>query len=248
MRHGDGQLVGEVERGQEGHRPAGHDVEDPRGALREHRVQRVEGVVGVQQLDERVVAQQHRHHALAEDAGVEGVDPRPEQGREAQDAHPEPGVAPRERDGVLLGLHLVPHPGERGLGVRPPVLGQEVRVLPPRPVHRGERAQHEVPDPGRGRRRRQVQRADRLELVGVGGVAARGREEGGVDDRCPRPPRGTRPPGAGRPRAGSGPPCGGGRRAAWSAGRRCPPRPPRRRPAPRPAAAGRALPGTTRCR
>ena len=62
------------------------------------------------------------------------------------------------------------------------LLGEEVRVLPPRPVDRREGAQHQVPHPGRRRRRREVQRADRLQLVRVGGVAAGGREEGRVED------------------------------------------------------------------
>ena len=83
---------------------------------------------------------------------------------------------------MLLRLQLVAHPGQGGARLQRTVLGQEVRVVPARAVDGGEGAQHHAPH-ARGRGRGQeVQGPDRLQLVRVAGVAARVREERGVDD------------------------------------------------------------------
>ncbi len=58
-------LVGQVQRGQQRDRRPRHDVDDAAPARARAPLERVERVVGVQQLQQRVVAEQHRHHALA---------------------------------------------------------------------------------------------------------------------------------------------------------------------------------------
>jgi hypothetical protein len=247
VRDGHGELVREVQRGQERDRAARHHVDHPEGPARAPRPPR----------------RARRRGAGAARAGRSRGGPGPPAwrrcgcrrcgppargGREAQHAHPEPGVAPGEREGVLLRLHLVPHPGQPRAGVGPGLLGEEGRVLPPRPVDRGERPQHEVPHAGRRRRgRREVQRADRLELVRVGGVPARGGEEGGVEDRVhvllaehvEEPLVG---PGQGEVHHAVAHALQRGRGAAMSTP------PPSRSPAPRPAGAGPGCRGRTRSR
>ena len=60
----------------------------PPGDCVERGQESVQGVLGVQELEERVVAHQHRHHAVVEDAGVEGAHAGAEEGRKPQDADP----------------------------------------------------------------------------------------------------------------------------------------------------------------
>jgi hypothetical protein len=109
-----------VERGQERHRRPRHDVDDLRRPVLEREHRRGERVVGMKQLQQRVVAEQHGHRALAQQTRVEGVDTRAEQRREAQHGHAEAGVTARERERVLLRLRLVAHPAKARPRIRPP--------------------------------------------------------------------------------------------------------------------------------
>ena len=84
---------------------------------------------------------------------------------------------------MLLGLELVSRPGQRGVGAQRVLLGQKIRVLSARPVHGGEATHHEVPHVGGRRGCQQVQRADRLQLVGVLAVALRVGEEREMENR-----------------------------------------------------------------
>ena len=128
----------------------------------------------MEELHQRVVAHEHRHDPLVEDARVERADARTEERREAQHRDGHVRIAAREGGRVLLGLQLVAHPGERGVGLERPVLREEARVPAAGAVDRGEGADHDVLDAGGRGRGQDRQRADGFELVGVGRVAPRG--------------------------------------------------------------------------
>ena len=170
----------------QGSRPRPATLKTPGSAVAGDELDGADDVVLLDELHERVEAEDRRAERPGEVLGDRGDDVGAEHVGEAEEGDDDVGVVVGEVVDERLGLDEGPF--DRGPRWRGPrrVLGEGVRVLLGRAVDERRRLDDDVPDgrPGGAGRGEEVHRPDDVDLVqGAGGDLGGVDDEEGVDDR-----------------------------------------------------------------